>query len=262
MCINILDMPEEILLRIFCQMNKKDDIISISKTCTILNRICNDNKVWKSLCEKELGFIFSFYDNNITWIKYYFNLTNILNLIDINKRYGGCKHYKRECLIKTICCNKWYQCRYCHDSNENHLLEDNRFLTKEMLCCNCKTFQLVAQNCVNCDTIMANYYCSVCKLWDNERQIYHCDECGLCRVGDKQDHIHCNICSMCFLISADHKCVEGQGKDLCSVKDCKDKQPLFKSKQPLIESDCGHLIHSKCYFKMCGYGLVCLKCNH
>ena len=31
---------------------------------------------------------------------------------------------------------------------------------------------------------MAQYYCDRCKLWDDDSTpIYHCYECGICRVG-------------------------------------------------------------------------------
>lgn len=46
------------------------------------------------------------------------------------------------------------------------------------------------------------YYCGLCKLFDDEdRQQYHCDGCGLCRVGGRDKFFHCNTCEMCLPIS-------------------------------------------------------------
>jgi RING finger/CHY zinc finger protein 1 len=36
---------------------------------------------------------------------------------------GGCHHYKRKCKFYTPCCRKTYQCRFCHDTNESHVLQ-------------------------------------------------------------------------------------------------------------------------------------------
>lgn len=46
------------------------------------------------------------------------------------------------------------------------------------------------------------YYCGLCKLFDDEdRQQYHCDGCGLCRVGGRDKFFHCDTCEMCLPIS-------------------------------------------------------------
>lgn len=56
-----------------------------------------------------------------------------------------------------------------------------------MLCMFCNTRQPAAQNCANpdCAKRMALYYCGKCKLWDDDpnKHIYHCVDCGICRIG-------------------------------------------------------------------------------
>ena len=52
----------------------------------------------------------------------------------------------------------------------------------------CLTEQPVGQTCANkqCGKTLSKYYCGVCNLWDNDptKKIYHCHDCGLCRIGE------------------------------------------------------------------------------
>lgn len=95
----------------------------------------------------------------------------------------GCKHYKRNVKLQCSACDKWYTCRLCHDEAEDHIL--NRKATKNMLCMICSCAQRAGEFCVNCGERTAWYYCGVCKLWDNDsdKNIYHCNDCGICRKG-------------------------------------------------------------------------------
>lgn len=83
-----------------------------------------------------------------------------------------------------------------------------------MLCMKCKTIQPAAQDCNSCHVQLAAYYCDVCKLWDDDpaKPIYHCDDCGICRIGRGlgQDYFHCKKCNVCMNINfkGDHKCIE------------------------------------------------------
>lgn len=78
----------------------------------------------------------------------------------------------------------------------------------------CKTIQPAAQDCNSCHLRLAAYYCDVCKLWDDDpaKPIYHCDDCGICRIGRGlgQDYFHCKKCNVCMNINfkGDHKCIE------------------------------------------------------
>ena len=109
----------------------------------------------------------------------------------------GCAHYKRNIKLQCSACSRWYTCRFCHDAVEDHML--NRRETKNMLCMLCGCAQPAAEECAMCGVRGAWYYCDVCKLWDDDpdpdRGIYHCDDCGICRVGKGlgKDFFHCKV---------------------------------------------------------------------
>ena len=107
----------------------------------------------------------------------------------------GCSHYKRNIKLQCSTCSKWYTCRFCHDEYEDHPLI--RKETKNMLCMLCGHAQPAGLECMECSERAAWYYCEVCKLWDDdtEKSIYHCDECGICRVGKGlgKDFYHCKV---------------------------------------------------------------------
>uniref|UniRef100_A0A0D2ZQH8 CTCHY-type domain-containing protein n=1 Tax=Brassica oleracea var. oleracea TaxID=109376 RepID=A0A0D2ZQH8_BRAOL len=69
-------------------------------------------------------------------------------------------------------------------------------LVTEMLCIRCLKVQPCGPICTtpSCDGFpMAKHYCSICKLFDDERAVYHCPFCNLCRVGEGLgiDYFHC-----------------------------------------------------------------------
>jgi uncharacterized CHY-type Zn-finger protein len=113
------------------------------------------------------------------------------------RRVLGCSHYKRNVKLQCSACDRWYTCRFCHDDAEDHML--NRRETKHMLCMLCGYAQAAAELCRGCGESAARYYCDVCKLWDDDPQksIYHCNDCGICRVGQGlgKDFFHCEVCS-------------------------------------------------------------------
>ena len=115
----------------------------------------------------------------------------------------GCLHYKRNIKLQCSACDRWYTCRFCHDEAEDHSL--NRRKTRNMLCMFCGFAQPASGRCVNCNVQSARYYCDVCKLWDDDpaKSIYHCNDCGICRVGQGpgKDFYHCKVCQwLCLLI--------------------------------------------------------------
>ena len=123
------------------------------------------------------------------------NPTQTAALDDSGKPVLGCEHYKRNVKLQCSACYRWYTCRFCHDTVEDHSL--NRRETKNMLCMPCGTAQPAAEICRNCGEISAWYYCGICKLWDNDptKRIYHCDDCGICRIGEGlgKDYYHCKV---------------------------------------------------------------------
>ena len=108
----------------------------------------------------------------------------------------GCKHYRRNVKLQCSTCARWHTCRFCHDDAEDHTLV--RRETRNMLCMLCGAAQPASEVCRECEGIAARYYCSVCKLWDNDpnKSIYHCSDCGICRVGEGlgMDFFHCQVC--------------------------------------------------------------------
>jgi uncharacterized CHY-type Zn-finger protein len=107
----------------------------------------------------------------------------------------GCQHYQRNVKLQCFTCKKWYTCRFCHDEVEDHHLI--RKETENMLCMLCGHAQPAAQNCRKCEETTAQYYCDICKLWDNDskKSIYHCHDCGICRIGQGlgKDFFHCKV---------------------------------------------------------------------
>lgn len=109
--------------------------------------------------------------------------------------YLGCQHYKRNVKLQCSTCNRWYTCRFCHNEKEDHMLI--RVETRNMLCMLCWCAQPAGEVCVGCGERTAWYYCGICKLWDDdsEKSIYHCNDCGICRVGRGlgKDFFHCKV---------------------------------------------------------------------
>jgi len=181
--------------------------------------------------------------------------------LNFNFDKNGCKHYKRKCLMKAECCNNFVPCRLCHDEICDHKI--NRFETKEMKCKLCEYIQPVNNKCINCNEIMGDYYCNICKFWSNDEttKIYHCDECGICRKGIKEDYYHCKICNSCIHKNHKdtHKCLEKSLDTDCPI--CNEN--LFNSTKAISLLQCGHYIHSECmeeYIKSSNYQCpICKK---
>ena len=158
----------------------------------------------------------------------------------------ACTHYSRKCLIVAPCCNEIFPCRICHDTKhvddwrldpEDQHAIDRRAIT-EIICVACQTRQLASNECSTCAISFAAYYCSVCHLWDDAgdtKGIYHCDGCGICRVGGQQNFIHCNVCNMCIgVTNTDHACRAGdQGN--CPI--C--MESISTSRKPAMWMPCG-----------------------
>ena len=200
---------------------------------------------------------------------------NIVKLTneEINKLYNemvcenekGCKHYKRNCAFISPCCNEQFICRLCHDEqkDENEIDYEkahklDRTLVKDIVCLECKTRQNISNECINCKIQFGNYYCSKCNLFDNiDKGQYHCDLCGICRVGGKDNFFHCLKCNMCLSIKIKEEHIKNCNsknyfKDNCAF--CQDD--IFSSTKPSQSVNCGHVFHTHClveYFKQNNY---------
>ncbi|CAL5326807.1 unnamed protein product [Camellia sinensis] len=69
---------------------------------------------------------------------------------------------------------------------------------------------------------------------------YHCNGCGLCRIGGWENFFHCNKCRCCYsvLLKNSHPCVEGAMHNDCPY--------LFESRNDVTVMPCGHTIHESC----------------
>ncbi|RKP06574.1 zinc-ribbon-domain-containing protein, partial [Thamnocephalis sphaerospora] len=174
----------------------------------------------------------------------------------------GCKHYQRGVKLKASCCGRWFTCRFCHDDVCDHTIV--RRETKLMMCMRCQLVQPAAQYCVGeeCRARVASYYCETCKLWDDNpgRSIYHCDKCGICRLGQGlgQDYFHCDKCNVCMAISlqGNHRCIERNLECDCPI--C--GEYLFTSTSTVIFMRCGHCIHLKCHEQHLRTSYQCPTC--
>ncbi|GAP88994.1 putative CHY zinc finger [Rosellinia necatrix] len=173
----------------------------------------------------------------------------------------GCEHYRRNVKLQCSTCNRWYTCRFCHDEREDHTLI--RKETRNMLCMVCGTAQRAGQTCVSCETLAARYYCDICKLWndDPDKPCYHCNDCGICRIGHGigKDFYHCKKCCACIAISTqfDHKCIERAIDCDCPI--C--GEYMFTSPKPVRFMRCGHSIHRDCLDQHQKTSYKCPICN-
>ncbi|KAJ6672632.1 RING FINGER AND CHY ZINC FINGER DOMAIN-CONTAINING PROTEIN 1 [Salix viminalis] len=166
---------------------------------------------------------------------------------DPEKQVFGCEHYRRNCKLRASCCGKLFACRFCHDKVSDHTMD--RKATTEMMCMRCLKVQPVGQICATptCNGLsMAKYYCNICKFFDDERSVYHCPFCNLCRVGKGLgiDFFHCMTCNCCLGIKlVNHKCLEKGLETNCPI--CCDF--LFTSSATVRALPCGHYMHSACF---------------
>ncbi|XP_010274617.1 PREDICTED: uncharacterized protein LOC104609887 [Nelumbo nucifera] len=166
---------------------------------------------------------------------------------DPEKQVFGCEHYKRNCKLVAACCGKLFTCRFCHDKVSDHSMD--RKATTEMMCMRCLKIQAVGPICTtpSCNGFsMAKYYCNICKFFDDERTVYHCPFCNLCRLGKGLgvDFFHCMTCNCCLGMKlVDHKCREKGLETNCPI--CCDF--LFTSSAAVRALPCGHFMHSACF---------------
>lgn len=177
----------------------------------------------------------------------------------------GCMHYKRNVKLQCFDCHRWVNCRYCHDQLHDLPFPHNlrRSMTRNMLCMLCQTPQPAAEICINCGEYAAYYYCPKCQLWDNDsnKRIYHCDDCGICRLGEGlgKDYVHCKKCNVCISIATAgaHTCVERATEGPCPL--CLDE--MFASRAKVVSMPCGHYMHGECYKDLMAVTYKCPVCS-
>jgi len=166
----------------------------------------------------------------------------------------GCQHYRRKCEIEAPCCKIWYPCRLCHNDQYRgpkapgcQVETMERRAVEKIRCLLCKKEQGVSNKCEECGEEFAKYYCAMCKFWNDNpvKGIYHCEQCGICRVGKADDYFHCVNCNGDFPLDGQdvHVCTNSGMKNNCPI--C--FEDMFSSrKQSQRMPVCGHFIHSKC----------------
>ncbi|XP_038857516.1 RING finger and CHY zinc finger domain-containing protein 1-like [Salvelinus namaycush] len=171
----------------------------------------------------------------------------------------GCDHYVRSCFLKAPCCGKAYVCRLCHDAEEDHQMD--RFLVKEVQCSVCNTVQQTQKTCQECNVTFGDYYCDICHLFDKDKKQYHCQPCGICRIGPREKYFHCQKCNLCLAsdLRGNHKCVENVSRQNCPV--C--MEDMHTSRIGAHVLPCGHLLHKTCFDDMVRTGAYrCPLCMH
>eukprot|EP00884_Botryococcus_braunii_P013051 jgi/Botrbrau1/21747/Bobra.43_1s0141.1 len=169
----------------------------------------------------------------------------------------GCTHYRRRCKMVAPCCNEVFWCRHCHNAVKNaheydpdrrHELERTR--VRELVCALCEERQPVASECRKCGVCFGEYTCLKCTFFDDDlrRGQFHCDDCGICRVGGQEKFFHCRTCGCCYSKSLEnnHVCVANSMHQNCPV--C--FEYLFDSVRATSVLPCGHTIHADCLKEM------------
>lgn len=165
----------------------------------------------------------------------------------------GCKHYRRRAMFITPCCNEQFWCRHCHNESKYQHESDwklkhelDRKAISEIVCALCLHRQPVGTYCNKCGVAFGAYSCTKCPFYDDDlsKKPFHCDECGICRVGGRENYFHCSVCGSCYAedLQNNHVCVERAMHQNCPV--C--FEFLFESTESVTVLKCGHTIHSKC----------------
>ncbi|KAJ6816718.1 E3 ubiquitin-protein ligase MIEL1-like [Iris pallida] len=176
--------------------------------------------------------------------------TTAISRLDFGKLDFGCKHYRRRCKIRAPCCGEVFGCRHCHNESTAGRHELCRHDVQQVVCLVCDTEQPVGQVCSNCRVSMGEYYCQVCKFYDDDisKEQYHCDKCGICRVGGRDNFFHCDKCGSCYSMALRnrHSCVENSMRHHCPI--C--YEYLFDSLKETSVLGCGHTLHAECFEEM------------
>ena len=161
-----------------------------------------------------------------------------------------CSHYEKKCSrFYFSCCKVYDPCKRCHLEREickNPILET-------VQCNICLLEQNPSPSCKSCSIPFSTYYCSICSIWSDVDDIYHCNECRICRRGTRESTFHCYQCGTCFKkdFENNHKCFKkSYTEEECII--CHEK--LFQSCEESFSLQCSHFIHLKCYQEYISYG--------
>lgn len=168
------------------------------------------------------------------------DMNNILSDVHNNDQ-NACYHYISKCSIVASCCGSIFPCKKCHNEEKDHKILPKDI--KYIICKNCTIEQKVSNECISCGITFGEYYCNRCKIHDNDDGMkYHCNECDMCLIGDKNKTFHCDGCKCCLDIHLEynHECRQNRLIDDCVI--CLEK--LLEKQLTMIQ--CGHIFHEKC----------------
>ena len=146
------------------------------------------------------------------------------------------------------------------DPRKNHRLD--RHKVTHVKCLRCQTEQPKSKTCIKCHKDFSKYFCEVCSLYDDkgtEKKIFHCEKCGICRVGGRENFFHCDNCECCLAIGLkdNHNCVNKRLQQDCVV--ClTDMQDSRLGAQFLR---CGHAMHGTCFASYSRTNIACPICR-
>ncbi len=158
---------------------------------------------------------------------------------NIKKTEIVCNHYEKKCNnFYFDCCKKYSSCHRCHQLEHKCEILPPRKVTS-IECTECKTKQIPSNKCVNCEIQFSKSFCLICCIW-TDKDIVHCDKCGICRVG--QEIFHCDKCNMCFN-EKEHDCRGNSFDNICPF--CMESTFYSQSTSTKV-SNCCHTFHSEC----------------
>jgi hypothetical protein len=84
------------------------------------------------------------------------------------------------------------------DWSKKHELDRKRIT--RVVCALCALQQDVGEACTGCGAAFGAYACTRCPFYDDDldKQTFHCDDCGICRVGGRDHYFHCATCGSCY----------------------------------------------------------------
>ncbi|WZZ68298.1 hypothetical protein YC2023_079668 [Brassica napus] len=160
--------------------------------------------------------------------------------------------------------NEWYNGHIIKEEarEANNIKYEHLKHIEKMMCMKCLMIQPIGANCSNasCKSSIGSYFCKICKLFDDERSIYHCPYCNLCRVGEGLgiDYFHCMKCNACLSCSLkEHVCRENWLEVDCPIC-C---EYIFTSRTVIKPLPCGHLMHSACFQEYTRSNYTCPVCS-
>ncbi|KAL4558839.1 hypothetical protein LXL04_037042 [Taraxacum kok-saghyz] len=196
---------------------------------------------------------------------------------DFQKSLHGCNHYRRRCKIRAPCCNQIFFCRHCHNeatsalANPKERHEIVRHDIKQVICAICNTEQQVAHICINCGVKMGEYFCGICKFYDDDVNTkHHLSFILFYSIENKRFQKNSFIAMTvgyvelealrnssiaksvvwrsCYDVSLRdiHACLENSTKNHCPI--C--YEFIFDSTKGATIIKCGHTMHLDCYEEM------------